>query len=126
MTGIFGPTSPADDFVVDSFGVRGPTGPSPLSPLAPWMAGTPYVIGPPASFVAWGGNCYACVVDHTATVFATDLANGCWVLALAVSQAALNAAAAAALQSLIANAPTTPPPTAGELWSDGGSLSVSS
>ena len=123
MTGIFGPTSPADDFTVDSFGVRGPTGPSPLSPLAPWAAGTPYVAGPPASFVSWQGVCYVCMGPHTSTVFAADLATGLWALAFQVTPAALQAAAAAALLST--PLPTKRPSTSGLLWNNNGTPAIS-
>ncbi|MGI3901232.1 MAG: hypothetical protein ACRYGP_13890 [Janthinobacterium lividum] len=126
MAGIFGPTSPADDFTVDSFGVRGPVGPCPLGPLGPWTAGAAYVAGPPASYVSQGVASYACTVDHTAGVFADDLAAGRWALVVqAFTQEALNAAATAALAALIAGLSQALPPTVGVLWNDGGSLSIS-
>src|SRR3982750_4559404 len=47
-----------------------------LPPVA-WAAGIQY--SPPQS--VWSGNkLYQCVLKHVSTVFATDLANGCWNL----------------------------------------------
>lgn len=126
MAGIFGPTSPADDFTIDSFGVRGPRGPSPLGPLGDWTAGATYVAGPPASFVTHGAASYVCTSSHTAGVFADDLAAGLWVLALqAFTPQALAAAATAALVALIASLPTVLPAVSGQLWNDGGTLAIS-
>ncbi len=93
MPGIFGPITPADDFVVDSFGVRGAAGPVPLSGIVAWATGQRYVAGPPASFVSVAGSSYACTVGHTSSSFAADLAAGFWLIvaSAADAQAALAA-----------------------------------
>ena len=56
----------------------GPAGPGPLTPVSPWVTGTAYVVGPPASYVSINGSSFECLVPHTAGVFATDLAAGKW------------------------------------------------
>lgn len=48
-----------------------------LGPAAPWVTGTAYQIG---NVVISGNNLYRCAIAHTATVFATDLAAGKWLL----------------------------------------------
>lgn len=67
VNGIMGPQGPI-----------GVTGAEPFSVPTPWVTGTPYVQGPPASAVTQGGSTYICLVDHTAGTFATDLAAGKW------------------------------------------------
>lgn len=60
-----------------------------------WVALTAYVVGDLATF---GGRQYQCLIAHTSTVFAVDLAAGKWALTAAESSedAAEDAAAAAA------------------------------
>lgn len=41
----------------------------------PWVTGTAYKVGMRVT----SSNTYACIDDHTAGTFATDLANDCWV-----------------------------------------------
>lgn len=72
--------SKGDTGSTGSTGVTGATGPLPLLPIAAWLTGTAYVIGPPASYVAQGGASYQCLITHTAGSFATDLAAGKWGL----------------------------------------------
>lgn len=45
----------------------GPEGPVPLAVLSAWAPNAPYVVGPPASFVAYQGSSYACAVSHTSS-----------------------------------------------------------
>jgi hypothetical protein len=58
-------------------GLRGPLG---LKPIEPWVTGTSYVTGPPASWVRQGNATYQALIAHTAGVFATDLGAGRWGL----------------------------------------------
>lgn len=48
-----------------------------LAPAAPWVTGTTYQLG---VTVINNNTLYRCAIAHTATVFATDLAAGKWVL----------------------------------------------
>lgn len=56
-------------------GVR--IGASPSPPPAAWASGVAYS---ETNLVAQGGNNYVCLEGHTSSVFATDLANGKWLL----------------------------------------------
>lgn len=66
--------------VVGPAGPTGQTGPAPFSPVATWVTGTAYVVGPPASFVRQGTATYECLTAHTAGTFATDYSAGRWGL----------------------------------------------
>jgi hypothetical protein len=68
-----------------------------LAPALPWVAGTAYSVN---ASVTQGSAFYRCLVAHTASVFATDLAAAKWVLIVDFSTIALVAA------SLIAVTPS--------------------
>jgi hypothetical protein len=59
-------------------GVVGPVGPVPFGPGSPWVSGQSYVVGPPASYVGYGGVAYVCLKNHISSTFSNDLAAGNW------------------------------------------------
>jgi hypothetical protein len=60
-----------------------------LAPALPWVTGTPYAA---SVSVTHGSAFYRCIVPHTSGTFATDLANGQWILIVDFSTIALVAA----------------------------------
>jgi hypothetical protein len=60
-----------------------------LAPALPWVTGTAYAV---SASVTHGSAFYRCLVAHTAGTFATDLANGQWILIVDFSTIALVAA----------------------------------
>lgn len=54
------------------------TGPTPWTLPAAWAPFMTCVVGPPATLVTVAGSSYVCIVPHTATDFAADLASGFW------------------------------------------------
>jgi hypothetical protein len=60
-----------------------------LAPALPWVTGTPYAA---SVSVTHGSAFYRCLVAHTSGTFATDLANGQWILIVDFSTTALVAA----------------------------------
>lgn len=52
-----------------------------LQSATAWLTGTSYLLGNPVTI---NSNLYRCLIPHTSGVFATDLANGKWLLVSAV------------------------------------------
>ena len=103
-----------------------------------WATDTLYFGGDTVVDGANGGNTanvYFCAAGHTSGVFATDLANGLWILyisATAIAGAATAAATSAALAAVAAagylstvNLPTTRPSQTGVVWLNGGVFVIS-